>query len=80
MSVNGMVTTDSSVDIITNLAGYLVSSPHLLENIMTLFALGIAENATKFNFISETSVKLAKISIKSAHNAGQIINLMIADA
>ena len=80
MSVTGIVTTDKSVDIITNFAGYLVSSPHLLENIITLFALGIAENATKFSLMSEISIKLAKINIKSAHIAGQIISLIIAEA
>ena len=54
----GMVTHDSTVDIITSFAASPVSLLAIDTNIIVLFAIGIAESATRFSRMGSISIKV----------------------
>ena len=66
----GMVTHDSTVDIITSFAASPVSLLAIDTNIIVLFAIGIAESATRFSLMGSISIKVDIRSITSKPSTG----------
>ena len=66
----GMVTHDSTVDIITSFAASPVSLLAIDTNIIVLFAIGIAESATRFSRMGSISIKVDIRSITTKPSTG----------